>query len=418
MVRESGGNDGDWRVDIYFMEDQDIVPAGSDSAAPLKIQTDISEGMTTAVQTQDAKLQNVDNADPTPPVSPSSASAETEAAQQPKLSKNAQKRLLKEERWKANAPERRAKRKQRKAEFKNKQRRLAQEGEVLNHFELELEEWCQHILLLSTGVPLQPKKKIKKSDVTFHNIRVVIDCDFEEFMVLDKDYKSLQRQIQQCYAVNRRSEHQLKLSVTGMGARLTQTFQEKVPEYTEWEMKFQSTDYLSNFASEKDQIVYLTADTPNEISTLEEGAIYVIGGLVDKNRHKGLTYQRAIEKGINVAQLPIGQYLKLTQRKVLTVNHGGSCPRRSVCSWMYSHDAELSVFEILSRFVETNDWKIALTDVIPQRKLHSVSRSSRRRGRADIEEGEPGEEIKESSSESEESSNESCNDDAELENLS
>lgn len=38
--------------------------------------------------------------------------------------------------------------------------------------------------------------------------------------------------------------------------------------------------------SPRDSVIYLTADSPNEITELEEGMTYVIGGIVDHNRYK------------------------------------------------------------------------------------------------------------------------------------
>jgi tRNA (guanine9-N1)-methyltransferase len=57
--------------------------------------------------------------------------------------------------------------------------------------------------------------------------------------------------------------------------------------------------------------VYLTADSPNELVQLDSSKIYIIGGIVDRNRHKGICYKRAQEAGIATAKLPISQHVKL-----------------------------------------------------------------------------------------------------------
>jgi tRNA (guanine9-N1)-methyltransferase len=84
------------------------------------------------------------------------------------------------------------------------------------------------------------------------------------------------------------------------------------------------------------KLIYLSADSPNELTTLSENEIYIIGGIVDKNRHKvspgnamtvSLTFQnlcqgKAEKLGIETARLPIGTFLAdMPTRKVLTVNH-------------------------------------------------------------------------------------------------
>jgi tRNA (guanine9-N1)-methyltransferase len=68
--------------------------------------------------------------------------------------------------------------------------------------------------------------------------------------------------------------------------------------------------------------VYLTSDSPNTITSLDRSKVYVIGGLVDHNRYKGISYERAVAAGVQTAKFPIAEYILLMTRHVLAVNHG------------------------------------------------------------------------------------------------
>lgn len=51
--------------------------------------------------------------------------------------------------------------------------------------------------------------------------------------------------------------------------------------------------------------------------------MYIIGGIVDRNRLKGTTYNKAIEQGIATAKLPLDKFVEMgAATRVLTVNHG------------------------------------------------------------------------------------------------
>jgi hypothetical protein len=119
-----------------------------------------------------------------------------------------------------------------------------------------------------------------------------------------------------------------------------------------WNITFESSPY-PYIVSETDptpdpNIVYLTADSENIITSLEQGKKYIIGGIVDRNRYKGLCLEKAKSQGIAHAKLPIGEYIKMASRQVLTTNH---------------------VVEIMLEWLETKDWKQAFLKVIPQRKM-------------------------------------------------
>lgn len=78
--------------------------------------------------------------------------------------------------------------------------------------------------------------------------------------------------------------------------------------------------YSECFARE--ELVYLTAESPTVLHRLDPQKVYVIGGIVDHNRLKGLCHQLATHAGIATARLPIPEYLVNDRRTVITVNQG------------------------------------------------------------------------------------------------
>jgi tRNA (guanine9-N1)-methyltransferase len=95
------------------------------------------------------------------------------------------------------------------------------------------------------------------------------------------------------------------------------------------------------------EVIYLTSDSPNTLEDLKPYSTYIIGGLVDKNRHKGICYRTACDNNIKTAKLPIGGFMEMQSRSVLATNH---------------------VVEIMLRWLECGDWGEAFVKVIPKRK--------------------------------------------------
>jgi tRNA (guanine9-N1)-methyltransferase len=121
---------------------------------------------------------------------------------------------------------------------------------------------------------------------------------------------------------------------TGAGIdRLAQKFGESSTSQTP--VEGDELELPETISAETHSLVYLSADAEEELDTLKENEIYIIGGIVDKNRHKVsviyssevltndqfLCQNKADKYGIRTARLPIGTYLaNMPTRKVLTVN--------------------------------------------------------------------------------------------------
>lgn len=283
----------------------------------------------------------------------------------PKLSKNQLKKQRRWERWESGREDRKLKRKEKiKA---RKERRRA--------------EWEEHRAEGSTSQP-PPMRAPRRGDPPGVQvpITVIFDCNFEEFMH-DHELKSLGLQITRSYSDNRKAPFRFHLGISSWGGKMKERFDGILAkQYTSWkgfhfcEEDFVKTSEMSkewmkglkggkvagalenacqneNDNNEEDEeegeIVYLSAESDNTLERLKPNGTYIIGGLVDKNRHKGLCYKRALERGIKTAKLPIGEYLQMGSRKVLVTNH---------------------VLEIMLKWAEHDDWGKAFIEVLPKRK--------------------------------------------------
>ncbi|XP_047242635.1 RNA (guanine-9-)-methyltransferase domain-containing protein 2 isoform X2 [Girardinichthys multiradiatus] len=191
----------------------------------------------------------------------------------------------------------------------------------------------------------QSARKRPRRELTPSSLRLVVDCSFDNLMLI-KDVRKLHKQIQRCYAENRRASHPVQFYLTSLGGQLKQNMDEKDKGWVNWKDITITEEHYSKVVV-KDELVYLTSDSPNVLEELDQKKAYVIGGLVDHNHHKGITYERAKELGIGHAQLPLSSFVKMNSRKVLAVNH---------------------VFEIILAYLEKGSWQESFFTILPQRK--------------------------------------------------
>lgn len=251
-------------------------------------------------------------------------------------------------------------------------------------------------------LPKQNKRKLKKQIVQnkkTHSIGIYI---FKDNIMTNKEIKSLCHQLYYIYGHNKNSYNPVDLYFINLDS--VATYLPK--EYFKWKVKMiQSLDvnqkkvnfssgnmsYLNDeskykglennlndeenkdgiFSARNDnrsingdliraktdakiieinkEIIFLSPDASEPLTSLSESEIYIIGGLVDRNHHKKYVLNFCIENKIKCKRLPIKEYLNLK-----------CCHTMSVPV----------VFEILSCFGCTGDWKEAFEKCIPKRKMN------------------------------------------------
>ncbi|NWR56703.1 TM10A methyltransferase, partial [Bucorvus abyssinicus] len=117
------------------------------------------------------------------------------------MSKRQRKKLLKQKQWEEQKDLRRQKRKE-----KRQKRKLERQSKL--DFSNEGND-----------------RKRTRREVVPSTLRLIVDCSFDDLMVL-KDVKKLHKQIQRCYAENRRAFHPVQFYLTSHGGQLKSNMNE------------------------------------------------------------------------------------------------------------------------------------------------------------------------------------------------
>lgn len=208
---------------------------------------------------------------------------------------------------------------------------------------------------------LQLKWDTEKLPLAQESFQICLDCSYEESMT-EKEIASLASQIRYCYSYNKNSPRPCLWAATSLGGQ-TLKLLEKETGYSEWVNRCYtgiSESLEEYYKNDLERVVYLTSDSENTVTTLEQGKIYVIGGIVDRNRLKGIAISRAEKLGAATAKLPLDDHLeKMSTTRVLTCNH---------------------VFDILLKYNVEQDWIKALQQVLPSRKEAEFKKDEEKQG--------------------------------------
>ncbi|OTF69927.1 tRNA (Guanine-1)-methyltransferase-like protein [Euroglyphus maynei] len=258
------------------------------------------------------------------------------------LSKRKQRRLKREKRWEETRAERRREEK--------KRRRERRQQDELN------------------GI-VRKKPRLPTVSMSNSNCKtiIVVDCDYESFMN-ENELRKLCKQLMYCYAINRRSQSPAQLWITSVRGKLFELMNRLHPSHHNWDCKVtdkhwtevlfpNDMDYKSN-----PKVIYLTGDAKGTIPDCKQindsnDYVFIIGGLIDHNRHKCLCLKRAREEfQMNCGQLPIEDHIQMSQRRILSIPH---------------------VYEIMllasNGLIDNFSWTEIFQKVIPNRKLQPSS---------------------------------------------
>lgn len=241
-------------------------------------------------------------------------------------SNKSKKRRLDEERRRKWKEYKKDKRKQQGSSRRKKRRLAPQDGGEADAGDKPAEAAVSEQVVVSKEEARAQRSAKKAAELDDFKARcekgttVVLDLEWEDSMN-QKEIKSLVQQVMYCYGSNRSASHPVRLVLSGLTKDSeTSSKLRKMAGFEAWPIEVLDGPYVDRFPREK--LVYLTADTETVLQEFDREKVYVIGGIVDHNRLKGVTRAKADEQGIGTMQLPLGEHIEMGSfSRVLAVNH-------------------------------------------------------------------------------------------------
>lgn len=241
------------------------------------------------------------------------------------LSKNAHKKLLRRQRWEEKRKAQRAERKHLRAQ-KTIEKRKEREEHLKSLTPTQRDELLRsrsEKLRVFRAEERRRKEGFREALLTETRYNVCIDLGWNQDMH-EKEIKSLCRQLMYSYNAIRRcfmdGLRPLSLTICGIDDNIRPTLSTVANGWESWPIKI--SDEALTCVHDAKKIVYLTHDAEDVLESLNEDDVYVIGGIVDRNRLKGATKTKADKAGVRAARLNLDSYVSMEHgTRVLTVNH-------------------------------------------------------------------------------------------------
>lgn len=150
----------------------------------------------------------------------------------------------------------------------------------------------------ASGQPIHPNKRRRRlpavgssSNKPEFKATLGVDLGGWDALMREREVVSMVSQLCYCYNISRHASHRFLTQVYQFEGRVKERMGPQGALKGVYESWTKQADI--EFKEERlgevldlGKVVYLTADSENVLERLEEGEVYVLGGIVDKNRYK------------------------------------------------------------------------------------------------------------------------------------
>jgi tRNA (guanine9-N1)-methyltransferase len=208
-------------------------------------------------------------------------------------------------------------------------------------------------------------KQLSVEELGFSTPELCVDLSWHTELT-SKELRSLAKQLSYVYASLKKAERPLYVHLTSLEGVVLKALKRDMA-FDQWRVLKHERAYLDVF--ERERIVYLSPDSPNVLRELDDDKVYVIGGIVDRDRMKGSSQKRAEELGVSTARLPIHEPDLFPD--------GRKFPHKSL--------NVNAVAEILFSYAHCRSWAEALQPHLPTRRGFRKGESAKGKEKQDVD---------------------------------